>query len=161
MTAEEYREYEERVAQFWSDHEGLQNLSTCISGENGEDHDQTIEPYFSWRACCVCKRSQGGDRYDCNGYNAETEEVEEFFGVCSDCVYYAEYGQLDDMTMLAVEKDQQRIDRERKEQERDEVNAVIAQCRGVDEMTLPIAYSDKPELGFRPTIDPASIWYTD
>lgn len=95
MTRKEYAAYEAAVAEFFS--HGLHNLS-AKSDENG-----ACEPYFSWSPCSVCGQHLGGDRYDCDGYNGETGEVEEHDCVCGDCVYYAEYGRLDDMTMDSLE----------------------------------------------------------
>ncbi len=89
MTKQEYADYEATVAEFFS--HGLNNLSS-----RGES-------FFSWRPCQCCGTHLGGDRYECDGYNGQTEEVEEYDCVCSDCVYYAEYGQLDDQTMLDIE----------------------------------------------------------
>ena len=92
MTKQEYADYEATVKEFFS--HGLQNLST---------KEDCHEPFFSWSSCDCCQTSLGGDRYECNGYNAETKEVEEYNCVCQDCVYYAEYGHLDDTTMDEIE----------------------------------------------------------
>jgi hypothetical protein len=95
MTKQEYADYEAAVAEFFS--HGLTNLSTK-SDENGN-----TEPYFSWRPCQCCGTHLGGNRYDCNGYNSKTKEVEDYEFICEDCVYYAEYGRLDDQTMMEIE----------------------------------------------------------
>lgn len=87
--AHDYAEYQARFSDFMES-EGIQNLS---SGE---------ELGFSWRPCEVCHRSLGGERYQASGYNPTTREVQEY-QICSDCMYYAEYGQLDDMTMMKIE----------------------------------------------------------
>lgn len=100
MNRQEYEAYESAVADFFES-EGLQNLS-IITTDSDEDCE-TSESYFSWQPCECCCRSLAGDRYDCNGYNPDTEEVQGPYSVCVDCVYYAEYGQLDDMTMLDIE----------------------------------------------------------
>ena len=92
MNKTEYKQYENKVADFFNK-EGINNL-TGTSDENGN-----VEPYFSWHRCDCCGSSLGGDRYDCNGYNPTTKETQSEYTVCSDCVYYAEYGRLDDMTM--------------------------------------------------------------
>ena len=93
MTREEYENYQQSVAEFFVE-EGLNNLSS--------DND---EPYFSWNACDCCGTHLGGNRYDCSGYCEETGEVQDGYCVCEDCVYYAEYGQLDDDTMWQIEHD--------------------------------------------------------
>ncbi len=96
-TKAEYAEYQKSVAEFF-EREGLQNLST-VSQEEG-----LTEPYFSWRPCHCCGSHLGGNRYDCNGYNATTEEIQDGYSVCEDCVYFVEYGRLDDMTMMEIAK---------------------------------------------------------
>lgn len=92
MNKQEYAEYEARVAEFFS--HGLANLST-----KSDCH----EPFFSWHPCQCCGTHLGGNRYECDGYNEKTKEVEEYDNICEDCVYYAEYGQLDDTTMANLE----------------------------------------------------------
>jgi len=91
MTKKEYEIYEQRFQDFM-ERMDLNNLSTK-SDENGN-----CEPYFTWRRCDVCG-GLAGDRYDCNGYSP-TNGIIEDIQACPDCVYYAEYGQLDDMTMM-------------------------------------------------------------
>lgn len=88
MTHSEYRTYEANVKAFFA-REGIENLSL-------ESED---EGTFSWRNCECCNRQLGGTRYDAKGYHRATKQVFEYV-VCSDCVYYAEYGQLDDTTMM-------------------------------------------------------------
>jgi hypothetical protein len=95
MTKEGYKKYEENVAVF-SKEENLENLS-IINSE--------LDPYFSWRGCECCKSSLGGDRYDCHGYNREEETIQGPYSICIDCIYYNEYGQLDDQTMLDMDND--------------------------------------------------------
>lgn len=93
MTRAEYDTY---VAYFngFMAREGLQNLSLRLDCQ---------EPYFSWGYCEVCGRPEGGDRYDCNGWSERDKEVKEFVA-CEDCVYFAEYGRLDDTTMQELEE---------------------------------------------------------
>lgn len=92
MTKQEYADYQAAVADFM-EREGLANLSS-----------KTGETFFSWRPCQCCGTTLGGDREECNGYNPTTQEVQEYDCVCTDCIYYSEYGQLDDMTMLEIER---------------------------------------------------------
>ncbi len=87
MNATAYAAYEAAVKEFF-EREGLTNLSA-----------HTMEPYFSWRPCECCGSPEGGDRYDANGYNPTTQEVQEYEFICTACVYYAECGRLDDQTM--------------------------------------------------------------
>ena len=82
---------QEKVEKFF-DETGISNLA-AIQDDNGN-----CEPYFSWSTCDCCG-GLPGDRYDANGFNRATKEIHEF-SVCADCIYYAEYGQLDDMTMM-------------------------------------------------------------
>lgn len=99
MNAKQYQEYQESVAHFFKS-EGVNNLSVKTDPETGE----TEEPYFSASQCDCCGSTLGGDRYNCDGFNPETKEVQDGYEVCTDCVYYAAYGELDDQTMLDIER---------------------------------------------------------
>ena len=116
MNKTEYAEYEAAVADFFQ-REGLANLSTghyqcpeCkvefddagICPKCKADRECMNEPYFSWQPCDCCGSHLGGDREFATGYNPTTTEVQEY-SICSDCAYYAEYGRLDDTTMMEVE----------------------------------------------------------
>lgn len=90
MTLQEYKEYQKDVENFFKK-EGINNLSP----DSGDDN----EPWFSWRHCDCCGTHSGGDRMGATGWNPAAREVQEYEAVCMDCIYYAEYGQLDDMTM--------------------------------------------------------------
>jgi hypothetical protein len=55
---------------------------------------------FSWRPCECCERPLGGERYPATHLiNGEAYELQ----ICGDCVYYLEYGQLDDQTMIDLD----------------------------------------------------------
>jgi hypothetical protein len=118
VTKKEYNDYRTRVERFFAK-EGVENLSTGLlkcpdceaefdggaCPECGKDAGEfPTEPHFSRRPCECCERPEGGDRYDANGYNPMAEAVQEY-QVCPDCVYFAEYGRLDDTTMAEVEAD--------------------------------------------------------
>lgn len=118
MTRREYERYQASVRAFF-DREGITNLSTgplecpdcgCVlecgqCPKCGQDAGQIVqEPYFSWVPCDCCRRQTGGDREDAHGYHPSTGTIHRY-SVCSDCVYYAEYGCLDDQTMQEVERD--------------------------------------------------------
>ena len=91
MNREKYKEYEARVAHFLKE-EGLTSVSS--TGDENE---------FSWTHCECCGSSFGGSRYTVSGYAPETREVFEY-EVCDDCLYYLEYGRLDDQTMMDMEE---------------------------------------------------------
>jgi hypothetical protein len=91
MTKTDYTAYEVRVATFMKDEH-----INCLSSEG--------EPYYSVHRCDCCRNTDAGQRYFATGFNPATREVYEF-QICSDCAYYAEYGQLDDMTMLDLTND--------------------------------------------------------
>jgi hypothetical protein len=92
-TTADYKEYEQRVAEFF-EREGINNLS-AMSDEEGN----TIQDKFSWRPCECCRRPLGRTRIQANGYNPTTGKIQEY-KICTDCEYYAAYGKLDDMTMM-------------------------------------------------------------
>lgn len=89
-TKQEYENYQATVARFF-EATGLHNLTAI----------ENAEPCFSTTPCECCRRQLGGDRIAANGYNSSSKEVLDF-NVCTDCLYYAEYGQLDDQTMLDI-----------------------------------------------------------
>lgn len=62
--------------------------------------------FFSWSSCDCCHTPLGGDRVHATGYNPTTEEIMEF-SVCIDCIYYSEYGCLDDMTMDSLDEEEE------------------------------------------------------
>jgi hypothetical protein len=117
MNKTEYADYQDAVADFW-EREGLANLTSghinCPNCKvEFDDQDYCLkcnadrecldEPYFSWHSCDCCGSRLGGNREHATGYNPTTKEIGEY-SICSDCVYYAEYGRLDDMTMMEVEQ---------------------------------------------------------
>lgn len=120
MDKREYREFKANVADFFA-REGIENLSSCggsVCVECGgtvcggcrrckECGDKTPkgghEPFFSSRPCDCCARPLAGNREYAAGYNSEVKAVY-VYRVCTDCIYFAEYGQLDDTTMLGIEE---------------------------------------------------------
>lgn len=67
---------------------------------------------FSYRPCDICKTGMGGSRYRVTmlapnpKYGKDRRHkrpnTQTNLTVCQDCLYYAEYGTLDDMTMLEL-----------------------------------------------------------
>jgi hypothetical protein len=121
MTKAEYARYEKRVAAFFKD-EGITNLSpgkiVCSNCEAklhesgccdekcpncGADIECMNEPYFSWRPCECCGSTLGGNREVASAYHPESGNCFEY-EICQDCIYYASYGRLDDMTMADMEE---------------------------------------------------------
>lgn len=102
--AKEYAEYESRVAQFVAI-EGLSHLSTGCSPygrpEDGQEDNQDSEPWFSWKPCQMCGCTLGGMREYLFGRDTAQEICQ--FMICEDCVYYVNYGRLNDATMARVE----------------------------------------------------------
>ena len=94
MTRKEYQQYETAVSAFMQA-EGINCLSRSDSDSEG---------YFSWHACECCGSGLGGTRIDASGYNPATREIQEY-RICTDCEYYAAYGELDDQTMLDMDEE--------------------------------------------------------
>lgn len=90
MTKAEYAAYEKAVAEFMR-REGIETLN-----DNGE------EGAFSWSPCHCCGTSLGGNRHTATGFDRGANAIYHY-EICQDCVYYAAYGQLDDMTMMEME----------------------------------------------------------
>lgn len=119
MSKSEYEQYEKRVDDFFRS-EGIENLTPgyhrcplCQDefkddgkcSQCGFDRDQS--PSFSHSACDCCGTTMSGDREPASGWNPETKEIQEY-SICPDCVYYATYGQLDDLTMLNIEEEEEK-----------------------------------------------------
>lgn len=105
MTKTAYAQYEKDIAR---NTEGLTHLSSgaCAGCEEcredyGYDEEQEswdceAEPGFAWSSYNVCGSHLGGDRYPVHAIDKdEIVHLE----ACDDCVYYLEYGHLDDQTM--------------------------------------------------------------
>jgi len=106
MTKQEYTEYEFAVANFMA-REGIKYLATgylvcpicglefegyCSCGAVAID-----ESFFSWQPCECCGTTLGGSREHATALNLVGKICE--YTICTDCAYYAEYGELDDTTM--------------------------------------------------------------
>ena len=94
MNKQQYAEYKNAVADF-----DKQMERDCIRFPSV---DLDTEPWFSWSPCECCGSTLGGDRYRMIAVDEDREIVE--YAVCSDCMYYSTYGQLDDLTMLEIEE---------------------------------------------------------
>lgn len=105
QTHEQYLAYQRRVSAFIK-YEGLSHLSTgCIPygyPENGQEDNQDGEPWFSWKPCQMCQCALGGLREYLFARDTANEICQ--FTICEDCVYYVNYGRLDDQTMARVEE---------------------------------------------------------
>jgi hypothetical protein len=110
VNAAEYAAYEEAFAEgmngitHFSSGSAIRQCRVCVQGEadlesfEGEDTYET-HSYFSWSRCDICHSGFGGERTDSHGiYDGALIHLL----ACDDCVYYAEYGQLDDQTMAEV-----------------------------------------------------------
>jgi len=105
----QYTEYQKSVADF-IEREGLSFLSTGTDdrfdpnlGSPEYAGRETGEPWFSWSPCQCCGCHLGGNREYLYARDRRNRIVQ--FTICEDCVYYIEYGRLDDTTMARVEAD--------------------------------------------------------
>jgi len=100
----QYLDYQSRVASFIAT-EGLTHLSTgCIpygQPDGQQEDNQDGEPWFSCRPCDMCGCTLGGHREYLFGKDVSQEICQ--FTICEDCVYYVNYGRLDDQTMARIE----------------------------------------------------------
>jgi hypothetical protein len=87
-THADYRKFQRNFELFVKDFK-LSHLST--GSENT----------FSWDRCDCCLDDDGGDRYALYAHQEGNSEIVTF-SVCPDCLYYANYGQLDDETMMRI-----------------------------------------------------------
>jgi hypothetical protein len=96
MTKKEYDDY---CARFRA---GMTNLRSMTTTDE--------ESYFSWIPCQICGTTLGGNRQDAYAImtSTSTNEIIEL-SICDDCVYFNEYGQLDDMTMIEVAQDEEKL----------------------------------------------------
>ena len=111
---EDYAKYEAAVE---SGGEGLEHFSSgvCLNCSDCEDYcaredydsdedwyEAVSESHFSWSDCDLCNRQLGGDRYPAHALSDDREITH--LDVCDDCVYYIEYGRLDDTTIDRIER---------------------------------------------------------
>ena len=112
-TQSDYAQFQDDFAQGV---EGMRALSSgpcpgCADCGLEDCHDMDTPEYesvgeasFSWYPCHICGRHLGGDRHpahyilDCEKERRENKI--DHISICVDCVYFMEYGQLDDMTMM-------------------------------------------------------------
>lgn len=105
VTKADYARFEEA---FKRGAKGLDWLSSGYSSKCGECEDNPEgEASFSWHNCDICNRSLGGDRYPAHAIikDKNPEFRGEFMihlNVCSDCLYYMNYRQLDDEIMFEI-----------------------------------------------------------
>ncbi len=114
MTKQEYAEYQERVENYLHgltavstgpcpgcpDCEDYRQHKTEDAAEDAAEDEYLAEPFFTWHSCEVCGDSQGGNREPWHGV-ADGEIVHG--DCCEDCVYYLNYGRLDDASMAEIE----------------------------------------------------------
>jgi len=109
MTKQEYVEYQKAVEDFFKA-EGITNLTnggvfdaTTNECESCGEIINDDEGYFSRHSCDCCRTRLGGQRYHASGWNPKHKTVF-CYEVCRNCLYYAEYGRLDDQAMLELEQ---------------------------------------------------------
>ncbi len=95
-TPDDYHEYQQRVAEFFQ-REGVDSIFGVSNAEGEPDTNE-----FSKQPCDVCQRSLAGAREHYQGHQLFFPGHTLDFWICTDCVYYLEYGKLDDATMMAI-----------------------------------------------------------
>lgn len=117
MTKQEYEDYQARVASTWKDVEhvssgGIPSCADCFPDaiecphcEEFLDSDgkaittENLEPWCSSSSCDICGDPLQGNRYPVHGL-CKGDLVH--YDACDDCVYYTEYGRLDDAQMESL-----------------------------------------------------------
>lgn len=110
MTKSEYARYQAAAER---NLEGLEFVSTgacpgcdeCGLSESPTEHERGCadEGGFSWSSCEACGSTLGGSRYPAHGRDKNGDLLH--FEVCEDCLMYLNYGQLDDMSMMEMERE--------------------------------------------------------
>lgn len=96
MNAIQYSNYQANVNRFLTSN----NVKPGCQGPKYEEPDPRFEPFFSSRPCDCCGSHLGGDR---ETYQFATRAGKLFEAdICTDCVYFLAYGQLDDATMMEI-----------------------------------------------------------
>jgi len=88
----DYEAYQKTVAEFIEQ----EHLSFISAGVENND------PWFSGRPCECCQSALGGMREHMHAIEEESQ-IQVEYTICEDCVYYLNYGRLDDTTMLRIE----------------------------------------------------------
>ena len=99
-TLSEFKRYQANVERNLS-HLDYVSTGACPGCEDCDDNPGAESPSFSWRRCEACGSSPGGDRHPAHGVDANGDIVH--LRVCVDCLYFLNYGTLDDMTMLDMD----------------------------------------------------------
>lgn len=113
MTKNQYAKYQGRVERGLK---GLEHVSTgpcpgcndCGLSESPTEaeYDAAQDGGFSWSGCDVCGSGLGGTRHPAHGFRKMPEGPDRMIhlNVCSDCLHFIEYGQLDDTAMMDIER---------------------------------------------------------
>ncbi len=97
MNQQQYADYQAAVATFLEQNK----VKPGCHGPLNQEPEPGFEPFFSWQPCECCQSPLGGNR---ESYRFATHQNDLFeANICTECVYYLAYGQLDDMTMLQIE----------------------------------------------------------
>lgn len=83
--------------------DGLRFVSTGWSSECPDCGDEGCDggSGFSWRPCECCGSTLGGERYPAHGVAKDDTVIH--FDICTDCLFYLAYGQLDDVSMMEMD----------------------------------------------------------
>ena len=113
MNRKEYKQYKEDFAYYTYGLEAVSGgpCSGCIDcyywaddkdNPTDDEHDMASEGHFAWSQCDFCGSNLGGTREPAH---ADIDGFIHHFDICIDCVYYLEYGRLDDATMVEIERE--------------------------------------------------------
>lgn len=111
MNHTEYAQYQADFAHYTKELEAksggpLAGCNDCFywaddkDNPTNDEYDVVSEGYFAWSQCDFCGSNLGGDREPAHAW---IDSVIHHFDICVDCVYYLEYGRLDDTTMAEIE----------------------------------------------------------
>lgn len=51
-----------------------------------------LDPHFNHNDCDCCG-SLPGNRYKCSGYNPTTQQIQDGYSICPECLFIANYGE--------------------------------------------------------------------
>ena len=78
--------------------------TSCEHGYDSDCETCKAQDEFSASSCEICGSPLAGGRFAVALIEPGTERESLIYSACADCMYYVEYGQLDDMTMMEIDE---------------------------------------------------------